>query len=106
MLMSATNFDNMPYLKMAGVISDPLTRKILAKLSSKHSPINTNAIPIDKLNAKKLQIINRLARLENVNLVTSELIKSDNGYCRRYTANDNGKSIAKQLLSKELKEFS
>ena len=70
MLMSATNFDNMPYLKMAGVISDPLTRKIL--LSSKHSPINTNAIPVDKLNAKKLQIINRLARLENVNLVTSE----------------------------------
>ena len=62
---------------------------------------------VDLIDVKRhmCPIINDFSR-ESSNLVTSELIKSDNGYCRRYTANDNGKSIAKQLLSKELKEFS
>ena len=103
--MSSNSSSGKDYFRMAGVLSDPLTRKILAKLASPHSAIDTNAIPTEKLHAKKIQIVNRLSRLEKVNLVTSKLIHSDNIHYTKYEVNPNGDAIAKDLLSEELKEF-
>lgn len=49
--------DYTKFFRLAGVIADPVTRKVLAKLASPSSPISIDSIPVDKIGAAKSAII-------------------------------------------------
>lgn len=86
-------------------LADPLTRRIMAKLASKHSPIAVNAIPTEKLQASSPDIISRLCRLESYGFVTS-IKKTDNGsFYRVYSLNSTGQRVVKNHMATELEEF-
>jgi len=112
------NMDNIDILKklgetestqffhLAGVVADPITRRILAKLDSNQSPISVDSIPIEKLDAKKPQIITRLVKLEKMGLVRAETVKSQNGFCKKYFINEKGTDIVSKLMRVESKNYS
>ena len=90
---------------LAGVIAEPLTRRILAKLNSPHSPIAIDAIPITELRGGKPQIISRLIKLEQLGLVRSDKIRAENGYCKKYFINSETKDLVSMLTKEESKFF-
>lgn len=93
-------------LSFISVVADPLTRRIMAKLASKHSPIAVDAVPTKLLNASKLQIVSRLCRLERQGLVTSKRKNmEDDTFYKEYSINDNGRALVDSHMSNELSKF-
>lgn len=91
--------------QFAGMLTDPLTRRILAKLASPQSPISVDSVPTSKLGADKGAVISRLSKLENVGLLSSEKVKAENGFCKKYFINENGKSLVSNYMKKESRQF-
>ncbi len=98
--------DYTKFFHLAGVVADPVTRKVLAKLASPQSPISIDSIPVDKIGATKPVIITRLVQLEKIGFVRSEKVKSQHGYCKKYFINDKGNDIVNKLMATESKLFS
>ena len=92
-------------LQFVSVLADPLTRRIMAKLASKHSPIAVNNVPAERLNTTKPQIISRLCRLERYGLVTSHKKTTDNVFYKEYSINENGRRWVDGYMRDELGEF-
>ena len=90
---------------LAGVMADPITRRILAKLSSKGSPIAVDSVPEDKLQARKSQVITRLVNLERKGFVRSSKVTSQNGFCKKYFINDKAVPLVAQLMKAESKLY-
>ena len=106
-LMEKLGSDNYTkFFHLAGIVADPVTRKVLAKLASPQSPISVDSIPIDKIGADKSVIITRLVQLEKLGLVRSDKVKSQHGYCKKYFINDKGIQIVDKLMTAESKLFS
>lgn len=78
-------------LLFVGVLADPLTRRIMAKLTNKHGPITVNNVPTDLLKATKSQVISRLCRLERYGLVTSKKHISSGEFFKEYSINESGR---------------
>lgn len=92
-------------LTSLSVLADPLSRKIMAKLASKHSPIAVNAVPTKMLNASKAAIISRLCRLESYGLATSVREKDGDLTYNVYKLNAVGERLVKNHMSVELNAF-
>ena len=92
-------------LEFAGALADPLTRRILAKLASNHSPISVDNIPTNLLNAQRPEIISRLSRLERYGLVSSNNITKNGTVHRRYEVNKTGKDLVHKYMKEESKNF-
>ena len=92
-------------MQVVGMLTEPLTRRIMAKLASKHSPIAANDVPTDLLKASKPQIISRLSRLERFGLVRSERKTVSAGFCKEYRINDSGKRWVHDYMTTEFSEF-
>ncbi len=90
--------------QFAGMLTDPLTRKIMAKLASPQSPISVDSIPT-KLDADKGAVISRLSKLERVGLLSSEKVKAENGFCKKYFINEKGKNLVSNYMKKESQQF-
>lgn len=93
------------FFDLAGIMTDPITRRILAKLSSKGSPISVDSIPVDKLQAKKAQVVTRLINLEKKGFVTSSKVASQNGFCKKFFINEKAKPLVEQLMKPESKLY-
>ena len=98
--------DRTKLFHLAGVIADPITRRIMAKLASNQSPISIDSIPLEKLDASKPQIITRLVKLEKMGLVKAEKVKSQNGFCKKYFINEKSLDIVSKLMREESKLYS
>lgn len=90
---------------LAGVMADPLTRRILAKLSSKGSPISVDSVPTDKLQGKRSNVITRLVTLEKKGFVKSSKVTSQNGFCKKYFINEKAIPLVEQLMKPESKLY-
>ena len=91
--------------QFAGMLTDPLTRKIMAKLASPQSPISVDSIPTTKLEADKGAVISRLSKLEKIGLLRSEKVKAEDGFCKKYFINENGKKLVSNYMKKESQQF-
>ena len=91
--------------QFAGMLTDPLTRRILAKLASPQSPISVDSVPASELDADKGSIISRLSKLESAGLLNSEKVKAENGFCKKYFINENGKNLVSNYMKKESQQF-
>jgi len=94
------------FFHLAGVVADPITRRILAKLASNQSPISIDSIPLERLEAGKPQIVTRLVKLEKMGLVRAETVKSQNGFCKKYFINERGTDIVSKIMGVESKNYS
>lgn len=97
--------DERQMFQLAGMLTDPLTRRIMAKLASPQSPISTDSVPTTKLDGDKGAIISRLSKLERVGLLTSEKVKAEGGFCKKYFINPKGKSLVSKYMESESKLF-
>lgn len=97
--------DRADAITIVSMLADPLTRKIMAKLASKYSPIAANAVPVERLNASKLQIMSRLCKLERYGLVTAKKKTMDGSFYKEYHINDNGLDLVNNHMSNELSKF-
>ena len=97
--------DQKETLLFASVLADPLNRRIMAKLTSKHIPISVNSVPTDVLQATKPEVISRLCRLERYGLVTSQKKMDKNAFYKVYSINDNGKKWVHNYMKDELNKF-
>ena len=91
--------------QFAGMLTDPLTRRIMAKLASLQSPISTDSVPVGKLEGDKGTVISRLSNLERVGLVRSEKTPAENGFCKKYFINEKGKKFVAQYMQSESKLY-
>jgi predicted transcriptional regulator len=88
------------------VLSDSLSRKILAKLASSHTSMCLNDLPLKQLEvADSISIMSRLHKFERMNLVKSKMIKHESGAYRTFDITDAGRRIVKKYLKKEAKLF-
>ena len=92
-------------LSLISVVADPLNRKIMAKLASKHSPIAMNNVPTQRLEASKIQVVSRLCRLERQGLVVSERKKDGDSFYREYSISANGRVLVDSYMGNELNKF-
>ena len=91
--------------QFAEMLTDPMTRRIMAKLASTHSPITTDKLPIDLLKGSKAAIISRLSRLKRAGIISSESVESEDGFCKRYSINENGEELVSKYMHKESLQF-
>ena len=84
------------YFGFAGILAEPATRIVLAKLAD--MPISTDAVPADEIGVEKFMIITRLVNLEKMGLAKSEKVKSDQGYCKKYFINKRGIETVNKLI--------
>lgn len=93
-------------LRSLSVLADPLTRRIMAKLASKHSPIAANAIPTDMLEASEAAIISRLCRLESYGFVTAaKNHPDDETFYKVYSINETGRRMVVNSMTAESEKF-
>lgn len=95
--------DERRVFRLAGMLTEPLTRKIMARLASPQSPISVDSIP--KGLGDRGAVISRLTRLELAGLLRSESVKAENGFCKKYFINDKGRDLVSKYMQKESKEF-
>jgi len=86
--------------QLAGILADPLTRKIMAKLASSHGPIATNDVPTAGLGDKGAIIV-RLNRIESAGVAQSQKVHINNGFCKRYSLNDKGRKYVSKYMQAE-----
>ena len=92
-------------MRSLGMLTDPTTRKIMAKLASKHSPIAVNRVPVDKIGASRPQIISRLCLLENCGYVTSTKEMDGDSFYKIYRISKLGSKFVDKYMSAELSKF-
>lgn len=92
-------------LRSLSVLADPLTRKIMAKLASKHSPIAANNIPVEQLNASEPAIISRLCRLESYGFATTTKCVDDGMSYKVYSINETGRRMVEKSMEAESAQF-
>lgn len=89
------------------VIQDPLSRDILGKLASPHSPILANKVPTKLFAESKINILSRLKKMVDMELVESTFETSDDGMSyKKYEITKYGKNIAVQHAKSELEKHS
>ena len=97
--------DRVQTLQFFSMLADPITRRVMAKLASKYSPISVNEVPTRRLDATELQILSRLCKLEKYGLVTSQMKPEDDGFYKEYHINDDGKRWVTGYMKDELSKF-
>jgi predicted transcriptional regulator len=89
------------------IIEDPLSRDILGKLASPHSPIIANKMPTTLLTQSKISILSRLKTLVDMKLVESTFETSEDGMSyKKYEITNNGKHFATQHAKFEVEKHS
>lgn len=96
--------DERRVFKLAGMLADPLTRRIMAKLASPQGPISVDGIP-KELNGDRGATISRLSRLEQAGLLRSEKVSAGSRFCKKYIINDNGRDPVSKYMKEESKLF-
>ena len=89
------------------IVEDPLSRDILGKLTSPHSPILANKISRIFTNQSKINILDRMKRMAEAKLIKSTLTDSDEGMvCRKYEITKYGRKIAETYAKYEIEKYS
>ena len=96
--------DERQVFQLAGMLTDPLTRRIMAKLARPQSPISVDSIP-RVLKGDRGAVISRLSRLEQAGLLRAEKVRAENGFCKKYFINENGKALVSKYMKTESELF-
>lgn len=84
------------------ILNDPLSRRILAKLASPHTPMCLNDLPLKQLEASdSISVMSRLHKFEEMNLVESKMVKHSAGAYRTFDVTAAGRSIVEKYMKKE-----
>ncbi len=88
------------------IVNDPLSRRVLAKLASPHTPMCLDDMPIAKLQVTSpASVLSKLNLLERAGLVYSEMAKHDSGVFKTYHATEQGKETVVKYMKAEAKQF-
>jgi len=83
------------FINIMQVIDDPLSRDILGKLASPHSPILANKIPEKLFKQSKINILSRIKKMVDMKLIESTFETSEDGLAyKKYDITKYGKVIA------------
>jgi len=89
------------------IIEDPLSRDILGKLASPHSPILANKIPEKLFNQPKIHVLSRIKKMVDMKLIESTFENSEEGVAhKKYDITEYGKKIATTHAKYELEKHS
>jgi predicted transcriptional regulator len=89
------------------VIEDPISRDILGKLASPHSPIYANKVPTTLFKQSKINILSRLKKMADMKLVESKFETSEDGLaCKKYEITAYGKTVALKHAKSETEKHS
>ena len=96
------------FINIMQIIEDPLSRDILGKLASPHSPILANKIPEKLFNQSKINILSRIKKMVDMKLIESTFEKSEKegiAY-KKYDITEYGEKIVSTHAKYELKRHS
>jgi len=82
--------------KFIMIVSDDVSKNILRKLASEHSPISFDDLPSEELGSSKVISLNRLDVLEEMKWVTSDLEKKGEHHTRVYSITDEGRDVTQK----------
>lgn len=82
--------------KFIFALSDDLSKNILRKLASPHSPISSDELPSRELGGSKVASLRWLDMLEDMSFVRSELVKKGERYCRVYDITNKGREVVQK----------
>lgn len=88
------------------IVEDPLSRDILGKLASPHSPILANKIPTSLFNHSKISVLSRLKKMIDENLVESNFETSEGVSHKKYVLTEYGKTFALKHAKSEVAKHS
>lgn len=77
-------------------MSNDISRNILRKLASPHSPISTEELPLKEIGGSKVSSLGWLDNLEKMGFVNSDLIRKGDRFYRVYDITDHGKTVVKK----------
>lgn len=97
-LEKLSDADERRAFELAGMLVDPLTRGIMARLAGQ-GPVSADGVPEGP--GGRGAVISRLARLERAGLLESEKAKAEDGFCKKYFINEKGKEIVSRYMQKE-----
>lgn len=100
--------DQQEMARFSHIVNDPLSRRVLAKLASPHTPMCFNDIPLAKLDTTStVMVISKLNLLEKAGLAESKMIKNSNGSVyKTYHATDVGTETANKYMRIEAEQYS
>jgi len=96
------NDDREQLIDYIQIIEDPLSRDILGKLASPHSPIYSNNIPTMLFNAKEITILSRLKRMVNSKIIESKFVKENGKHVKKFDITEDGKTLATRYAKLEV----
>jgi len=95
--------DQIELKKFVHFLSDDLSRNILLKLASPHSPIGSEDLPLKELGKhSKNAALHELNDMEKCKVVESEMKKLNGRYHRVYDLTDEGKIFVREFVPAEL----
>jgi ferric iron reductase protein FhuF len=87
------------------VLTDKLSRKVLAKLASPNTPLSSNDLPLKTLEGSKIATLTRFHQLEEIGLVNSKMVFKNDGYYMVYHATPLGQTAVGQYMTEEASLF-
>ena len=95
------------FISIMQIIGDPLSKDILGKLASPHSPIFANKIPEKLFKQPKIVILASIQKMIKAKLIASTFEKSDEGTSyKKYDITDYGEQIASTYAKYEVDKHS
>lgn len=82
--------------KFVLAMSNDVSKNILRKLASPHSPISSEELPMKVIGGSKVTSLGWLDQLEDMGFVKSEMQRKGDRFFRVYDITDNGKEIVKK----------
>ncbi len=91
--------------KFMNVLTDKLSRMVLAKVASPNTPICSSELPMKVLPGTKIATMVSLHELQNLDLVESKMILREDGYHRVYHATTLGRKTVTDYMMQEASFF-
>jgi len=87
------------------VLTDKLSRMVLAKVASPNTPICSSELPMKSLGGSKIATMVALHGLQELSLVNSKMVLREDGYHRVYHATALGRETVTQYMPYEASFF-
>lgn len=91
--------------KFMHVLTDKLSRMVLAKVASPNTPICSSELPMKVLSGSKIATMVTLHELESLELIDSKMVLREDGYHRVYHATPLGRKTVGDYMMQEASFF-
>ena len=92
-------------IRFAGILADPLTRRIMAMLAASNGYVAAYDACAKFPDNYKVEVLSRLGRLERCGVVVTGRVQVCGMVCKTYSITDQGKDFVEKHVEHEFRTF-